>query len=68
VIGQLAKAIHDPAKFLGRETRNKARPQNDRLILENESDGHGNTDIPSPDRPENLKAGTPIGSETRHKN
>jgi hypothetical protein len=67
VIGQLAKAVHNPAVFISRETRNEPRPQNDRLILKNEGDRHGNTDIPGADRSEDLKAGSPIGSESRNK-
>jgi hypothetical protein len=47
--------------------RKEARPQNDRLILKNEGDRYGNTDVPGADRPEDLKAGSPIGSESRHK-
>jgi hypothetical protein len=39
VIGQLAKAVHNPAVFISRETWNEPRPQNDRLILTNEGEG-----------------------------
>ncbi len=67
MIGQLAKAVHNPTEFISREPRNEARPQNDRLILKNEGNRHGNTDIPGADRPEDLKAGSPIGSESRNK-
>jgi hypothetical protein len=67
VIRQLAQAVHNPAEFISREMRNEARPQNDRLILKNEGDRHCNADIPSADRPEDLKAGSPIGSESRNK-
>jgi hypothetical protein len=67
VISQLAKAVHNPAELISREMRKEARPQNDRLIFKNEGDRHGNTDIPGTDRPEDLKAGSPIGSESRHK-
>ena len=67
VAGHLAKAINDPAEFPGREAWSKARPQHDRFILQNEGDGHGNADMPSSDSPENLKAGAPIGPESRHK-
>ena len=67
MIRQLAKAVHNPAEFISREMRKEARPQNDRLILKNEGDRYGNTDVPGADRPEDLKAGSPIGSESRHK-
>jgi hypothetical protein len=67
VIRQQAKAVHNPAEFIGREMGNETRPQNDRLILKNEGDRYGNTDVPGADRPEDLKAGSPIGSESRHK-
>jgi hypothetical protein len=67
VIGHLAKTINDPAEFRSRESRYEAGPQYDRLILQNKGDGNGNTYVPAPDGPENLKAGTPIGSESRHK-
>jgi hypothetical protein len=67
VIGQLAQAVHNPAELISRETRNEARPQNHRLILKNEGDRHCNSDLPGADRPEDLKAGSPIGSESRHK-
>jgi hypothetical protein len=66
VIGQQAKAVQNPAEFISRETRNQAGPQNDRRILKNEGDRHCNTDIPGADRPEDLKAGSPMGSESRN--
>jgi hypothetical protein len=67
VIGQLAKAVHNPAELISREMRKETRPQNDRLILKNESDRYRNTDVPCADRTEDLKAGSPIGPESRHK-
>jgi hypothetical protein len=67
VIRQLAQAVDNSAEFISRETRNETRPQNDRLILKNESDRYRNTDVPGADRTEDLKAGSPIGPESRHK-
>jgi len=67
VIRQQAQAVHNPEEFISREMRNETRPQNDRLILKNEGDRYGNTDVPSADRAEDLKAGSPIGPESRHK-
>jgi hypothetical protein len=67
VIRQFAQTVHNLAEFISREMRNEARPQKDRFILKNEGDGHGDSDIPGADRLENLKAGTPIRSESRHK-
>ena len=63
----MAQTVHNPAEFISREMRNETRPQNDRLILKNEGDRYGNTDVPGADRAENLKAGSSFGSESRHK-
>jgi len=67
VIGQLAQTVHNPAELISRKMRQEAGSQNDRLILKNEGDRYGNTDVPSADRAEDLKAGSPIGPESRHK-
>ena len=67
MIRQQTQAVHNPAEFISREMGNETSPQNDRLILKNEGDRYGNTDVPGADRAENLKAGSPIGSESRHK-
>ena len=67
MIRQQAQAVHNPAEFISREMGNVTKPQNDRLILKNEGDRYSNTDVPGADRAENLKAGFPIGSESRHK-
>lgn len=58
VISQKANAVKNSQDIHRTKPRHHSRSQRNRLVLEHQSNRHGNPDVAPANRPQNLKAGS----------
>jgi len=63
-----AESIQNPVDFESRKAGNKARTEQNGLIFQNQPHRYRNFKIAGANRPNDLEAGSTIGSKTSHQN
>jgi hypothetical protein len=62
------ESIQNAVDFVSRKAGDKARAEQNRLIFQNQTHRYRNFNLTSANRPNNLKAGSKIGSKASHQN
>ena len=68
MLGHEADSIQNPMNLILCETWNKARAEQNTLILQNKCHRHRNMEMPGANGLDDLEAGATLGAKSRHQN